>query len=460
MKCRVRLSAVRRLWAALCSLVVLSPSLIFATPWYESPARVGLIDYSRHQNGGPSSSGISENAAYLATPVYMGGEQGYVFKTADLLAGDTAEKLVLEPDLVPGANNRGADVSEALGMALFGTSTPGGPAIAVRVDATTETLEEGVNYFRIENDQGISFGCVEFAEDSTYLYTDCYKGGPGNHFIYKWQVLDGLASSGSNLVHVAHWDVGHRVRQIAYARIGGKDLVYFSSNNGYLGVLDTVDGQFATLRETAACGNYGGIAVSGVSLGTPHLTVVPSESSQPIVVYGLSADGLALSGPDPIVSLDSTVTSAWHPDGSGWHTGGGCSAVSVADDESTAYIGGCPAGIGACTYILKASAPAVFNVTQTIGAHGASSDPADAVVASGASFTRTYTADEGFVIAALYVDDIPVPAARFKSSYELTISPSADAVIEVLFAKKGTWWVDAEGARRAGPRRHDRLREE
>ena len=412
-----------------------------------APVVASLIEYSKDGSGGPFSSGLSENGAYYATPTYMTAESAYLFKTADLLMGDTTENLVIPPNKVTGASNRGADVSEALGMAIFGTADASGAALAVDVTATTETLAENENYFRIENDQGIPFGCMEFTADGQYLYTDCYKGrgDSGQQLICKWKIENGLRSSGVNLTHVGHWDIGVRVCQIAYANINGKDLIYVISNGGLIGVLDTTTERFTTLRPANESGDYGSIAVSGVASGTPHLTVVPSDNTFPIAVYALTADGLGFEHTDPIAAFDPEQTKNWDPQKVSWHRTGGnrCTGANVADDESVAYIGAFPESIGACTYVVKASRSA-STVAQVIGAHGVSSDSAEATIAPYQPFVRTYTADEDFVIGALYVNGVPVADAQFKSSYDLKIFPDGDTAVNVFFAKKGTWWVNEE----------------
>ena len=410
-----------------------------------APAVASVIDFSKGSSGAPFSSGLSENGKYYVTPTYMGGEAAYVFKTADLIAGDTTEHLIITNETFAGAKNRGGDVSEKFGMAIFGTSVVG-PAIAVDVTATTETLEEGVNYFRIENDKGISFGCMQFSDDGTSLYTDCYKGGEGNKCIYKWKVENGLRTNGVALTYVTHWNVEDRIRQMSYANVGGKELIYYISNGGLFGVLDTTTGAHEVLRPANGSGNYGAIAVSGVSLESLHLTIVPCSNVFPIAVYALKADGLALEHPEPIVSFGQSDTAGWNPGGGIWHRDGNvwCTGANVADDETVAYIGAFPTSIGPCTYVVKAPMPP-STVTQAIGAHGATSDPADETLEQFAHYTRTYTADEGYVIAAVYANGKAVADAQFKSAYELDIVPDGDTVVSVLFAKKGTWWVDAEG---------------
>ena len=406
------------------------------------PALAAMIDYAKSNGGAPYSSGLSENGAYYATPTYMSGENGYVFKTADLLVGDTAEKLVVPANKVAGATNRGGDVSEKLGLAIFGSAS-GGAAIAGDVTATTETLEDGVNYFRIENDQGISFGCMDFSADSQYLYTDCYVGGAGQTAIYKWKIENGLRTNSVALVEVAHWDVGHRVRQTSLANIGGKDLVYFISNGGLIGVLDTTTGVTTILRPANNSGNYGALSVSGVALGTPGLTVVPCVNTFPIAVYGLSADGLSFVSPEPMIAFDTSVTSAWTPTGDLWHQDGTswCTAVNVTDDGSVAYISGFPETFGAATYVVKAR-HGPTTVTQRIGAHGKTADSRDQVLEQFSHYRNTYTADEGYVIAALYVNGRPLADARFLATYDLDCVPDEDTVIAATFVKKDAWWID------------------
>ena len=408
-------------------------------------------------NGAPFNSSISENGTYYATPTYVTGEPAYVFKTEEVLAGDLSEKLVLQPNLVAGASNRGAAVSEVLGIALFGTDSEEGVAIAVDLTATTDTLAEGVNYFRIENDKGVSFGCMQFSPDGKYLFTDAPKGipaGSSDTCIYKWKVENNLRASGVNLRFVAAWDVYDQVQQLAYANVNGKDLLYFISSGGFVYVYDTVAGEddfdnpyiLYEGDDFSEYGDYGGaFALSGFSLGTPYLTVVPADLSRPIAVFGLAPDGLSVVEGTPVIEFDSQVTSSWN-NGAPWHRHGAvpAMALSVQEDGSIAYLGGFPEEHGACTYVLTAPRPS-YAITQTVGAHGSSSGPGNATIAVGTAFSRTYTADDGYVIAALYVDGKHVADAQFQPSYDLSIVPRADATVSVLFAKKGAWWVDDLG---------------
>ena len=87
------------------------------------------------------------------------------------------------------------------------------------------------------------------------------------------------------------------------------------------------------------------------------------------------------------------------------------------------------------------SDPTSVTVTQWIGAHGFSDDDADATLSPGDTFTRTFTADDDYIIAALYVNGEPVPDAQFMPDHELTLHPDADTTIDVTFVKYDAWWV-------------------
>jgi hypothetical protein len=91
-----------------------------------------------------------------------------------------------------------------------------------------------------------------------------------------------------------------------------------------------------------------------------------------------------------------------------------------------------------------------YEVTQTVGANGSSSDPTSPIMVTvGQSTNLTYTANEFYRIASLTVNDTAVTDAAGQQSYELAVN--AASAIVVSFSKIDTYagstidWFIAQG---------------
>ncbi len=316
-------------------VVATSEERPLAGKWFESPglknkfAQVGA-------SSGDHCAGflwdLDASDTFLATPVHFTGNSASLYTVKALEAGASDAINSYSAGTLFDADVRGAAVSKPLNVQLIGSAKDVGFILSLPLNSAT--FAEEVNAFKIYTSNGTTPDSMNFTPDGQYLYANAYNPGAGRNFIYKYRVLDGLKSSGTNLVLEASWVVGSRVRGMTVARIDGKDIVYINSE-GSLYLLDTSSAEHSAQSLGVAAGNnYANLAVAGVAAGTPRLYAFNGGTGD-LNIYTIKGD----------YTLETTPFKSY----SGAELGAICGhdavigntgvALAVTDDEATLFLG-------------------------------------------------------------------------------------------------------------------------
>lgn len=193
-------------------------------------------------------------------------------------------------------------------------------------------LTRDTTVFAIYNDSGVVFDSGDFSQDGLTFYSNSY-GSPRNT-IWKWTVLNGLASSGTNLTAAASFasPTIARIRSINAYRIGGADLVFYGEGGGTSGKVCVYD--FATETETllvtaTVTDDIMNVKVSGIGLSQMHLHLQMDDGS--VQIYELAADGLSVG--DVVASFSASEMNTFVG-----RTMGVLRGYEISNDERFAYI--------------------------------------------------------------------------------------------------------------------------
>ena len=307
--------------------------------WYENPGVIATNIAGFSGAAGPYKFSVGSNFAAISYGNHNTAGTGFkLFEIDDLLAGN-ATAIYDEPinSVINIASIRGAAICEALDVALV-TAYNGGKVYAFPLSTNVLTL--GTTVFEITNDRGITFDRAYFSYDNQYLYTTEVDGGD-NKKIAKWAIADGLKGSGQKLTLVTEYPTGSRVRDFAYAKINGKELLYVLQNDtAGVGVYDIAAGTFTQLTAAfTGAENYGSVAISMTSTSTPTLTVLPSKDERtggltpdPLAVYQLAADGLSINSTLATFTRDDLIAA-------GITAGLYIRTAMPSEDDETLYLG-------------------------------------------------------------------------------------------------------------------------
>ena len=242
---------------------------------------------------------------------------------------------------VPAANAttpgfRGVAISKALGVAL-----------TLAYDKTTTMYAfplSGGDPVAVTKPNTHSFDSAAFSPDGSYIFSNSLNGESSNQYYVKWAVSNG----GATLTKVGSISVGGRGRNLAYARINGRDLVFGMVDTGKVVVLDmTSDNASAWTVTDLVTGlpnhSYGSLCVSGVNTAgeTPHLTVATSTNNgatkaDVLNVYKLTVPPSGAVTASRVKSFDEdAMTAAGFGDISDANRYG--NTVYVTDDNTTIY---------------------------------------------------------------------------------------------------------------------------
>ena len=412
--------------------------------WYENP---GVIAINTPENGHWTNPGYGpwhmdlDGDFVAATGWSASGSvpdtnTGVVIYDVDALANENAPTVMRRNhDSSEGAGNWGAAVSVPLNVALTGPTTVGTKAIAYPLNNANPVL--GVDAFVIDNDIGIGLYDMKFTADGQYLYGACYKenGAYTKNFVYKFRVLNGLKSSGTNLVLEASYDFGQRVRsmtigQFANGQLANKDVVYVLLEDKSVRALDTsAASPSATTLVASTSGKYGDMFVSGVAAGTPHLTIADSNNAN-LYVYSLTADGTAFASATPILSLDTeALTAIGLPAGSKIGN-----TPCVTEDEETLILGCGSMQLATIQYVTP-----TYTVSWADSANVVVSNATEEVAGTSGTFEAgtvlTFYPTEGSITnVTLNAVEVESPA----SPYAYTVTADASQVLVVLAGEEPT----------------------
>ena len=233
---------------------------------------------------------------------------------------------------------RGVAVSKTLGIAMT-------LAYATTTKMYAFPLNGG-NPIAVTKPNTHSFDSAAFSPDGRYLFSNALNGESSNQFYVKWSVS--VANGVVTLTKIGSISARGRGRNLAYARISGRDLVFGLVDAGKLVVLDmTGDIPSTWMATDLVTGlpyhSYGSLCVSGVNTAgaTPHLTVAASINNgatkgDVLNVYELTVPSTGAVSASLVKSFnEDAMTAAGFGDISDANRYG--NTVYVTDDNTTIY---------------------------------------------------------------------------------------------------------------------------
>ena len=303
--------------------------------WYANPQAVVLSEDLPGQTGNYVSAFHGQGQGeYLGLTYSTNPLQFDLFGVNGTNALTTIMSIAAGDITNPGF--RGVAISKTLGIAMtlaYASTTKmyafplaGGDPVAVSKPSTH------------------SFDSAAFSSDGQYLFSNALNGEANNQYYVKWAVSNG----GATLTKVGSISAGGRGRNLAYARINGRDLVFGLVDTGKVVVLDmTGDNAAAWTATDLVTGlpshSYGSLCVSGVNTAdaAPHLTVATSINNDAakadvlnVYVLTVSASGAVLASLVKSFNEDA-MTAAGFGDISDANRYG--NTVYVTDDNTTIY---------------------------------------------------------------------------------------------------------------------------
>ena len=422
--------------------IVVAATKVRAAPehkWWENPGVVGT-----------TAHGLDNASTYGAR--YMNGAGDFVAATGwthnkvvkgfdldDLIAG-SASAIITNRYNDDSAGTWGVAISPALNVMLVGANWGEKKLISYPLN---EAGVVGQNAFIIETDNVPSCNLcdMEFTADSQYLYALDYE----TQYVYKYRVLNGLKSDGTNLVRVATYDFGATIGAIGLGQFQGGDVLYaIMLNDGVIKYIDTTAATptATALGVTAATGGWGDIMISAADTATPRITIIGGAygfANKSLAVYTLNATGTAVVG-EPLLSLDATALEGIgleHTDTYGY-------SGYITENEET-FIFGWDNKLCAIQYVAPPE-PTVITVAQTIGAHGSSVSNGNFQASVGVDVPITITAAQGYVIAQIVTNGAPVADVLGEDDVTFNAvfsgAQGANNSIIATFAKDNAWYLD------------------
>ena len=335
------------------------------TPWYDNPQAVVLAEDLPTQNASKGPSAFHGQG--------QGGYLGLTFGTNplrfDLYGVDGTNALttihsVAKADLpqVPGL--RGVAISETLGVAMalsyYGTNT--------MYTFPLTPLVGGNGQKAVTKPTTHAFDAAAFSPDGNYLFSNALEGESSNQFYVKWSVSVDDNTGALALSKVGSIDAGGRARNLAYARINGRDIVFGLADSGKVVAIDmTGDDASAWTAADLVTGlpavSYGSLCVSGVAAGALKLTVATSvnndNSGDVLNVYDVEVPASGAVTASLIKSFDQAAMAA-----AGFGTLGTAfygNTVYVTDDNKTIYFARADRKLYAAEYVEPAPSGETIN---------------------------------------------------------------------------------------------------
>ena len=312
-----------------------------AHKWWENPGVVGTNTYSTLKDDYYGPLHMSASGDYLAVPTWTQANAHLgIYKRDDLEAGE-AVPVAEHVQTGYGYSFFGSGISQPLNVALAGSyDNP----INISFPLNNANPVLGVDAFIISNSANVALNQFKFTSDNQYVYARCYSPSANRRYIYKFRVLNGLKTTGVNLVDPVLYDFGQQVRSMELAQIGGKDILYALGDDKAIYVMDTsVATPTATklITDFTALTKYINIWVSGANTGTPHLTVAAVNGAEGsvaknVTVFTLNAAGTALAGGVEPIVFDTAAVDSW---GIFANTASYGAACVVSEDEGTLFLG-------------------------------------------------------------------------------------------------------------------------
>ena len=369
----------RKILPAMCAASLLLSVAATATlaetlhPWYESPRAVALAENLPVQSGNTVSAFHGQGqGAFLGLTYSTNPLQFDLFALDGTNAPARMRSVAASALSNPGF--RGVAISETLGVAVtlaYETSTvmyafplSGGNPVAVTKPSTH------------------SFDSAAFSPDGQRLFSNSLNGESSKNYFVKWSVAVNSGTGALTLTRIGGINADGRGRNLAYARIRGRDLVFATVDDGKVAVIDmSGDSASAWTSSVLVSGlpphSYGSLCVSGADAATPHLTVATSinndsgtsNNSDVLNVYALTVPASGSVTASLVTSLDQdAMSAAGFGDTRGANRYG--NTVYVTDDESTVYFARADRKLYAARYAEPGGDPgpvgAIFRVTPYV----------------------------------------------------------------------------------------------
>ena len=319
-------------------------------PWYENPkVEVLAEDLPYEGSGKPSAFHGQGQEEYLGLTYGTNPLQFDLFTVDGTNALTTVTNVAAAGVATPGF--RGVAISKTLGIAMtmaYNTSTT---MYAFPLDGSTPTA--------VTKPATHSFDAGAFSPDGKYFFSNALNGEGDNKFYVKWAVSK--ENGTVTLTKVDSITANGRGRNLAYARINGRDLVFALADAGKIVVIDmtgdTVDSWTTTDMITGLpTHSYGSLCVSGINAtgATPTLTVATSvnndTSPDVLNVYTLTVPASGAVTATPAKSFNQTEMTAA---GFGTAPAHG-NTVYVTDDNATIYFARADRKLYAAVYAAPA----------------------------------------------------------------------------------------------------------
>ena len=319
-------------------------------PWYENPkAEVLAEDLPYEGSGKPSAFHGQGQEEYLGLTYGTNPLQFDLFTVDGTNALTTVTNVAAAGVATPGF--RGVAISKTLGIAMtmaYATTTT---MYAFPLDGSTPTA--------VTKPATHSFDAGAFSPDGKYFFSNALNGEGDNKFYVKWAVSK--ENGTVTLTKVGSITANGRGRNLAYARIKGRDLVFALADAGKIAVIDMTGDTVGSWTTTdmitdLPTHSYGSLCVSGINAtgATPTLTVATSvnndTSPDVLNVYTLTVPASGAVTATPAKSFNQTEMTAA---GFGTAPAHG-NTVYVTDDNATIYFGRADRKLYAAVYAAPA----------------------------------------------------------------------------------------------------------
>ena len=202
--------------------------------WYENPTLMGKVTVAYGKDGCGGWNGAKDLAGdYIAAAFGYSGLSAVVTKISDLVAGNGGEvdPVAVFPASEIGGSLRGAGISTALGVTIFGS--------AGTHEITVISLD-GLTTNKVTTSNGVIPDSFWFSDDGQFLYANGYEEVSGDSTaetairqnVYKYAIVDNLIGDGEKLVVAETYTVGKRVRGMT--KFG--DVILARTDDGYYAI--------------------------------------------------------------------------------------------------------------------------------------------------------------------------------------------------------------------------------
>ena len=335
-------------------------------PWYENPRAITLASNLPAQSGNIVSAFHGQGQGeYLGLTYSTNPLQFDLFRIDGTNAPTIIRRIGAGDITTPGF--RGVAISQSLGLTM---------TLAYEKNTTMYAFPlSGGNPVAVSKPNTHSFDSAAFSPDGQYLFSNALNGEASNQYFVKWNV----SNNGQTLTKIGSISAGGRGRNLGYARINGRDLVFGLVDDGKVVVLDmTGDNSAAWTATNLVTGlpahSYGSLCLSGINAtgATPHLTIATSinngtTKADVLNVYALSVPSSGAVSASLVRSFDeNAMTAAGFGDISDANRYG--NTVYVTDDEATIYFARADGKLYAAQFAVDAQyeAAAIFRVTPYV----------------------------------------------------------------------------------------------